>query len=173
MWGSPLLAPSFETMASPLETPWLGVAHCRAGLRNLATGTPIRRHCTLTAPGQDWASGLGPGTSQRAWQCPPACGCLVGGEKHQVNIHSIPDQDSEGGKGSDICFRHYTGRFSRLTGVSFRSCPRPLWTDEQAEDTKIRACRWCCSPRPGTRLEGEKPQTSRTLESTRSSTSPR
>lgn len=64
----------FLNSASPLETPRLGVAHCRAGLRNLAAGTPIHRHCSPTAPQpQDRTGQVGRSQRPRSSLAVPAC----------------------------------------------------------------------------------------------------
>lgn len=64
-------------------------SHCRAGLRNLAAGTPICRHCTPTPPHPQDRTGQ-VGRSQRPHSkpggaCLPASGCHGGVEGCPAN----------------------------------------------------------------------------------------
>ena len=55
--------------------------------------------------------------------------------KYQANV-----SDSSGaGNSTHIVIDTTVGTFPRPIGVSFLLCPGPPWTEDQAEDTKVRA----------------------------------
>lgn len=72
MWGVP--SPGSQVLNNGFPS---GDSHCRAGLRNLAAGTPICRHCTPTPPHPQDRTGQ-VGRSQRPHSKPGRAGLPVG-----------------------------------------------------------------------------------------------
>lgn len=185
----PLFFLQIASLRAPLECggllSWLPVFKQRPHLWRLPLqGGPQEsgsRHAHLPSlhpPPQGRTGQVGP-RGLTASPTVPACGCLGGlsealqTESTRQMFVTIPDQDSEDGKGAGICEASVLDVFPRPVG-SASSC---AWTTLDRRPSRGHKDQGlnvgCYSPRPVPRLEDEKTQTSRTLRSTRPSPPPR